>query len=338
MSSDSGVSADDVISGIELILGRTPDQALVDYHVSLRFRNRAELGKYLMSTDEFKNRLMGIDPTSNIWEQRAQRAAERKQRLKSFGPCACGLLVNTANGLFAVNPEDESVSAALLQHGCYAEEELGLLKKLITQDSSVLVVGSHIGAHVVPLAKKCKAVVAIEANPNTFKLLRTNIILNECKNVMLYNIAASDKEEVIKFLLNRANSGGSKRMPHESYIHYTYDNPEVIEIRAFPLDDTLGDESFDLIVMDIEGSEYFALRGMQNHLSRARALAVEFLPHHLRDIANVGIDQFVEAILPHFNKMHIEHRDIVNDKSNIRTTLVEMFNANEGHDLIFFMK
>jgi hypothetical protein len=66
VSSGCGVSADDVISGIELILGRTPNQALVDYHVSLGFSNRAELGKYLISTDEFKNGLLGIEPTSNI--------------------------------------------------------------------------------------------------------------------------------------------------------------------------------------------------------------------------------------------------------------------------------
>lgn len=310
----------------------------MDYHLGLGFSNRAELGKYLISTDEFKDKFLGIQPTSNIWEHRARQAAERRERLKSFGPCAFGLLVDTIHGPFAVDPEDASVTMALLQHGRYAENELTLFKELITQDSDVLVVGCHIGAHVVPLARKCKTLVGIEANPNTFKLLKANMLLNECNNVKLYNIAASNKEEKIKFLLNRDNSGGSKRMPHRSYEHYTYDNPEIIEIQAFPSDETLGDIQFDLIIMDIEGSEYFALLGMQNQLAHARALAVEFLPHHISDVANVGINQFVDAILPHFNQMFIDNKDAMISKNNIRSTLVEMFNANEGRDLIFFIK
>ncbi len=104
------------------------------------------------------------------------------------------------------------------------------------------------------------------------------------------------------------------------------------------MDDLLGDRQFDLIIMDIEGSEYFALLGMQRQLARARALAVEFLPHHIKDVANVGINQFVDTILPHFNQMFFESRDLRISKHDIRSTLVTMFDANEGHDLIFFVK
>ncbi len=338
MQGDDGVSADDVIYGIEMILGRTPDKALVDYHLDLKFSSRAELGKYLIGTDEFKHNFLGNKPSSNIWEQKARQAAERKERLKSFGPCACGLLVDTIYGLFVVDPEDASVTNALLQHGRYAENELAAFKELVTNNSAILVVGCHIGAHVVPLAKHCKMLVGIEANPNTFKFLKANILLNECNNVTLYNIAANDKEEMIDFMLNRDNSGGSKRIPHLSDIPYTYDSPEIVKIQAFRLDDTLGDARFDLIIMDIEGSEYFALHGMQNQLTHARALAVEFLPHHIRDVANVGINQFIDVILPHFNQMFVESKDVITSKGNIRATLVEMFDANEGHDLIFFLK
>jgi hypothetical protein len=54
-----GVTADDVIASIEMILGRTPDQALVDYHLKLGFADRFALGKYMMSTDEFRVQLFG---------------------------------------------------------------------------------------------------------------------------------------------------------------------------------------------------------------------------------------------------------------------------------------
>jgi hypothetical protein len=188
----SGVSADDVIASIEMILGRTPDAELVEYHLRLGFPDRFALGKYMISTDEFR--------MSREWEDRAWRAFDRKDRLLSFGPNAWGLLVKTKHGLFAVDPEDGVVGAALLNEGCYSETEYMLAKSLISQTSDVLVVGAHIGAFAVPLSRACNELIAIEANPHTFAFLKTNFILNQRSNVALYNIAAGDKAAKIKFL------------------------------------------------------------------------------------------------------------------------------------------
>jgi FkbM family methyltransferase len=53
-SIESGVSGDDVIASIEMILGRTPDAELVEYHLRLGFPDRFALGKYMLNTDEFR--------------------------------------------------------------------------------------------------------------------------------------------------------------------------------------------------------------------------------------------------------------------------------------------
>jgi hypothetical protein len=133
-----GVSADDIIASIEMILGRTPDQALVDYHLKLGFADRFALGKYMISTDEFRAQFHGSmrnhtnhDPTK--WQERARQALDRKSRLLSFGPNARGLLVTTKHGLFSVDPEDSGVSTILLHEGCYAEPEYILAKSLISK-------------------------------------------------------------------------------------------------------------------------------------------------------------------------------------------------------------
>jgi hypothetical protein len=55
-SAANGVSPDDVIACIEMILGRTPDAELVQYHLGLGFANRSALGKYMINTGEFQNR------------------------------------------------------------------------------------------------------------------------------------------------------------------------------------------------------------------------------------------------------------------------------------------
>jgi FkbM family methyltransferase len=278
-----------------------------------------------------------IASNADGWEERAQRARDRKDRLLSFGPNARGLLVTTKYGLFVVDPEDGGVSARLLHEGCYAEPEYMLARSLISKEGDVLVVGAHIGAHAVPLSRDCNKLVEIEANPHTYEYLKTNLTLNCCSNVTPYNVAAGQKPEKIKFLLNTENSGGSKIMPVSADIPYIYDDPEAIEIDTVPLDTLLDQRIFDLILMDIEGSEYFSLKGMQRILSGSKALSVEFLPHCLSCVAGVKVDDFINTILPHFNWMYVPNHNLFVPKDESFDKIKEIYQANEGHDRIYFL-
>jgi FkbM family methyltransferase len=274
---------------------------------------------------------------SNEWEDLARSAADRRERLKSFGPHAVGVLVESEAGRFVVDPEDNSVSAALLHHGDYAREEVELVRTFL-RGGDILVVGSHIGAHVVALSRHAPALVVIEANPHTFKFLTANISLNGCDNVQAHNVAAGESDGRIQFVLNRENSGGSKRMPNTRHLHYFYDDPDVVDVEMAALDTLIGPRSFDLILMDIEGSEYFALKGMPNLLANAGALAVEFLGHHLVDVAGVTPEQFAEPLLEHFSWLYLpRHRQVV-PRGMIVAKIREMYDQGDGHDLIIFTK
>ena len=150
--------------------------------------------------------------------------------------------------------------------------------RVINGHSRVLVVGTHMGSLAIAASKHCSQLTAIEANPKTFRLLELNLLINGCNNVHAINIAASDKFEHVEFVMSRANSGGSKRVPLLRDYAYFYDSPEIIKVPAGPLDDVLAGQTFDVILMDVEGSEYFALRGMQTLLASAQVLFVEFVP------------------------------------------------------------
>lgn len=241
----------------------------------------------------------------------------RKLTHKMLGKHVHALLVKCEQGLYMVDSEDANVGRHLRQHGNYAIDEINRLKQYITPQSKVLLVGAHIGALAIPLAKVCDKIVAIEANPRTFELLEYNLKLNNISNCTTMNIAASHQEETIEFLLNRENSGGSKRAPKVKKNMYYYDKPELISIKAFALDQYLNqhhqqhlepnieDKPFDVVIMDIEGSEYFALQGMQNILANAHVLAVEFLPHHLKFVSGVTVQQFLSLISPNFDKLTV---------------------------------
>src|SRR4029077_9834783 len=114
---------------------------------------------------------------------------------------------------FILDPEDAFVAGDLLVRGEYERELYDQLKRCVTSSGNVLVVGAHIGAHVIPLSRCCRKLVAIEANPLTFNYLEANVRLNCCYNVELHCVAADQTAGQIDFLLNRENSGASKRMP-----------------------------------------------------------------------------------------------------------------------------
>ncbi len=261
-------------------------------------------------------------------------------RVRKFvlGPDTVAVITQTDIGPFATDPQDMVVGRELRKTGSYQREELERLTQHIGENDNVLVVGAHIGALVIPISRRCKSVVAIEANPDTFRLLSYNLLLNGARNVRAFNIAASDKAESIDFVSSRTNSGGAKRMPKVRAFEYFYDSPQTISVPAYALDEQLKGEAFSLVLMDIEGSEYFALKGMQDILSRTPTFIVEYLPHHLRNVSGVSPGEFLRLIAPHFENLFISSKDIQVKKTDFLSALQTMFDQDQGDDGLIFTK
>lgn len=254
---------------------------------------------------------------------------------KSLGTNIRAIITQSSNGLFAVDPEDLEVGEKLRKGG-FGLDEIERIKSLISDDSRVLIVGSHIGSLVIPISRHCKEVVAIEANPKTYELLSLNLRLNDIENVVSHNIAASEKTEIITFFLNTVNSGGSKRAPKQSHFMYEYDSPERVEIQAHALDTHLSNHAFDLVLMDIEGSEFFALKGMPKILQECKSLIVEFLPHHLRNVAGVDAQTFLQQIPERFTKVTIPSQNVTLSREEAQAFLLKMFRDEKGDDGLIF--
>jgi FkbM family methyltransferase len=268
----------------------------------------------------------------------AEKASLSRKILSVFGNNIEGIITRSNQGLFAVNVEDMVVGRELLRTGCYGEEEIERALKFVQKDSSVLIIGAHIGALAIPLSRHCKRVTAIEANPDTFKLLESNILLNKASNIEALNIAASDKTETLQFVMNRANSGGSKRMPKIKHNFYFSDSPQVVDVQAVSLDELLGPRHFDLVIMDIEGSEYFALKGMQKILQSANSLFIEFLPHHLKNVAGVTVTELLNYINPNFEYLFVPSKSRRTNRQEFIATLQCMYDAGDGDEGLVFSK
>jgi FkbM family methyltransferase len=264
---------------------------------------------------------------------------ERIKKLIEFGPYAKAVYVETKQGDFLVDPADNFVAKKLLHQGEYSLQEIKLASRFLKKDSYCLVLGGHIGTLVIPLAKLCKELIVFEANPKSFELLNKNLHLNNIQNVKSFNKAVNDEKKPIKFLVSNHNSGGSKRSPIIPTSGYFYDSPEEIMIDSVVLDNFMNFKSFDLIFVDIEGSEYFAFKGMQKILKQSRILITEFVPHHLKNVASISALDFWATLSPHFNRMFIPktHKSFKGSEK-ILEQLQLIFNANENHDNLVFSK
>jgi len=220
-----------------------------------------------------------------------------------IGPFGTAILTNSENGVLLVPVSDAFVGRALCFRGHYDPAILRFLLSQCSPDADVLVVGAHVGAFAIPLAKKVRKVVAVEANPKTYELLVLNASLNQLRNLEVQNIAAGDRADDVSFVATSTNTGGSRvqmgEMDQPSHFNET---PQIVTVKMRRLDDVFPDGVFDLIVMDVEGAETLALRGMQSLLGRSRALVVEIVEEHLRRIAKVSNEQFLSLISPHFDE------------------------------------
>ena len=261
-----------------------------------------------------------------------------KQIRKKLGSNVQSIIVNSKNGILAMDPEDLEVGHQLRVNGSFGLSEISRINQLVDENSNVLIVGGHIGSLAIPVSKFVNKCTVIEASPKTYELLKTNILLNDCDNITAHNIAASDAKGKIKFQMNSVNSGGSKRLPINNEFMYRYDDPEVIEVESESLDVLLQGQSFDLILLDIEGSEYFAMKGMPVLLSNCNNLIVEFLPHHLTNVADITVKQFLENIPAQMKFLTIPSRNETYPIDVGGIILQEMFNKNLGDDGILFHK
>lgn len=261
-----------------------------------------------------------------------------RARRKIIGRHVDALLVHSRNGVFLVDAQDRGVGGMLSSRGEYGSEELQRLRSVLDPTSNLLLVGTHVGSLAIPASKFCGKLTAIEANPKTFQLLEMNLLLNGCSNVRAINLAASERAGTIPFVMSRANSGGSKRLPVNRDYAYFYDSPEIADVPSAPLDEVLDGEQVDVILMDIEGSEYFALKGMQRLLACARVLFMEFVPHHLRNVSGATVSELMSTLQPHFSSVFIPTKKAHVTRDRFVPIFQAMYDNDEVDDLLEFRK
>lgn len=129
----------------------------------------------------------------------------------------------------------------------------------------VVDVGANVGTLALTASRCAAKVYAIEAHPRIFRMLEANIALNRRTNIVALNAAAGDKEGVLTFSDFRCDDRNC-----------VIEGGQGIEVPSRRLDDWLKDvPRIDLLKIDVEGFEKWALAGAGEVLKRTSCLYFE---------------------------------------------------------------
>jgi hypothetical protein len=93
--------------------------------------------------------------------------------------------------------------------------------------------------------------------------------------------------------------------------------------------------------MDIEGSEYLAIKGAPDCLRSAKLLYIEFVPHHLDNVAGISLEDFINVLTPFFSSMQIMH-ELIDGKNtkytgeNMYIEMKKLYSEGKSADLLFY--
>jgi FkbM family methyltransferase len=135
----------------------------------------------------------------------------------------------------------------------------------------VVDVGAHIGLYSLIAAKKVGAsgkVIAIEPDPENFRILRKNIVLNQSMNIDALECAAYSAKERLKLFLPELEQG--RTIFNTVMQERGKTSVNFLEVEANTLDNILESKNIkevNWIKIDVEGAELEVLKGASKTLS-----------------------------------------------------------------------
>ena len=134
-------------------------------------------------------------------------------------------------------------------------------------------------------------VFAFEPEPSNFEILKKNVKTNNFQNVILENVAVTNSTGTTELYLSEKAAGQHR-------IYKSKDvNKNHVSVKTIRLDDYLNNipffEKISFIKLDVEGSEFGVLKGMEKVLSQNKRieLIMEFSPVQIRAYGVDPIDE-----------------------------------------------
>lgn len=191
---------------------------------------------------------------------------------------------------------DDLQRTILLAHGGWQAGVWRSLSADLREGAVFLDLGAHVGyfsLRASPKIGKTGRVIAFEPNPDTLKELRANIRASHASNIVVQPIACTDAEQTLTLYSDRDHPAGASLSSANAgskggRFSYT--------VRGRRVDDVireLGLTRVDVVKVDVEGAEFFVLKGALETLKRFHPkVVVEIMPANLANMNTKPEDIF----------------------------------------------
>ena len=208
--------------------------------------------------------------------------------------------MRTNEGFWICLHEGKTIDDTIINLGFWEPDISKLIRENLKKWDTFVDIGANIGYFSLlgsEIVGENGKILAFEPSSKNFAELTKNIALNNFSNISAIQYAASNVATTKNLFYNPTNPGGS------SLVENLHSGNESESIETIVLDDFLRDEKIDLIKMDIEWYEYFAILGMKNLLAK----------NHLKMIFEYS-PTFYEKLYPaDFAQKSVEILDILTE-------------------------
>ncbi len=164
--------------------------------------------------------------------------------------------------------------------GEYERTTTAYLLSHLSPDSVCLDVGANVGYYTCLMSRLCwqGRVIAFEADPEVFDLLRDNVGINWCEKVAEpRNLAVADTSGSLTLFRRIGRSGNTSIAQVPTSEREQYGEPESVpfEIACVTVDEVAADlDRLDVVKVDVEGAEALVLDGMRETVERLNPLII----------------------------------------------------------------
>ncbi len=229
---------------------------------------------------------------------------------------------------YYIKNENDHIQKYLLEGKQWNSEIIEIIKNYINKYNlqHFVNIGSHIGTVSLPISLYINNVTAIEAYPPTYNYLCENIELNNITNINTINIAVGNKDDIIYFMseekvcpienVNRIseNSGGMHvftELDIEHNIRSANLTDKKIQGQMKKFND-LNINKFDIMLVDIEGFEYYFLQGAKETLLKYKPIIIiEIWDNNKRKKENMKTTR--EFIIDYIKQLNYKLVNVIDD-------------------------
>jgi len=200
-------------------------------------------------------------------------------------------------GILAFPNYDMVMSERINQIGIWEASEQKWIEINAQKNSVILNVGANVGVHTLVSASMVGEegkVIAFECQHELVQILKLNLIMNNAQRVEIVESAVGEFNEK-SLLFCSPNNSGDNRLNFADELEEIGVEVDVIRLENYCLDNGLRP---DLIIMDIQGLELAAIRGIGDVMAENGKILFEFTPtwiHEDLDVSKLQLDDVLDS-------------------------------------------